>query len=80
MLMAMAELPNWLCDRGTIRARGARHRVMQKNVLHLASLLERVRLGGERARGAVDGRPRPFLRFGSGAPGGGCSFASCACA
>ena len=44
--MAMAELPSWLAAEERYEPTGARHRVMQKNVLHLASLLERVRLGG----------------------------------
>ena len=44
--MAMAELPSWLAVEERYEPTGARHRVMQKNVLHLASLLERVRLGG----------------------------------
>ena len=44
--MAIAELPSWLAAEEQYEPAGARHRVMQKNVLHLASLLERVRLGG----------------------------------
>ena len=44
--MAIAELPSWLATEERYEPAGARHRVMQKNVLHLASLLERVRLGG----------------------------------
>lgn len=44
--MAMAELPSWLAVEQRYEPTGARHRVMQKNVLHLASLLERARLGG----------------------------------
>ena len=44
--MAIAELPSWLAAEERYEPVGARHRVMQKNVLHLASLLERVRLGG----------------------------------
>ena len=44
--MAIAELPSWLAVEERYEPAGARHRVMQKNVLHLASLLERVRLGG----------------------------------
>ena len=44
--MAIAELPSWLAVEQRYEPVGARHRVMQKNVLHLASLLERVRLGG----------------------------------
>lgn len=44
--MAIAELPSWLTVEQRYEPAGARHRVMQKNVLHLASLLERVRLGG----------------------------------
>ena len=44
--MAIAELPSWLAAEERYEPAGARHRVMQKNVLHLASLLERVRLGG----------------------------------
>ena len=44
--MAIAELPSWLAVEQRYEPAGARHRVMQKNVLHLASLLERVRLGG----------------------------------
>ena len=44
--MARAELPSWLAVEQRYEPAGARHRVMQKNVLHLASLLERVRLGG----------------------------------
>ena len=44
--MAVAELPSWLAAEERYEPMGARHRVMQKNVLHLASLLERVRLGG----------------------------------
>lgn len=42
----MVELPSWLAVEQRYEPTGARHRVMQKNVLHLASLLERVRLGG----------------------------------
>ena len=48
--MAIAELPSWLAAEQRYEPAGARHRVMQKNVLHLASLLERVRWV-ERARG-----------------------------
>ncbi len=44
--MAIAELPSWLAVEERYEPTGARHRGMQKNVLHLASLLERVRLGG----------------------------------
>ena len=44
--MATVELPSWLTEQERYEPTGARHRVMQKNVLHLASLLERVRLGG----------------------------------
>lgn len=44
--MQMVELPSWLAVEERYEPAGARHRVMQKNVLHLASLLERVRLGG----------------------------------
>lgn len=44
--MATAELPSWLTEQERYEPTGARHRVMQKNVLHLASLLERIRLGG----------------------------------
>lgn len=44
--MAIAELPSWLATEERYEPAGARHRVMQENVLHLASLLERVRLGG----------------------------------
>ena len=44
--MAMAELPSWLAAEERYEPTGAQHRVMQKNILHLASLLERVRLGG----------------------------------
>ena len=44
--MATVELPSWLAAEQRYEPTGARHRVMQKNVLHLASLLERVRLGG----------------------------------
>ena len=44
--MAIAELPSWLAVEQRYEPVGARHRAMQKNVLHLASLLERVRLGG----------------------------------
>lgn len=44
--MQMVELPSWLAAEERYEPAGARHRVMQKNVLHLASLLERVRLGG----------------------------------
>lgn len=44
--MQMVELPSWLAAEERYEPTGARHRVMQKNVLHLASLLERVRLGG----------------------------------
>ena len=44
--MQMVELPSWLAAEERYEPVGARHRVMQKNVLHLASLLERVRLGG----------------------------------
>ena len=42
----MVELPSWLAVEQRYEPAGARHRVMQKNVLRLASLLERVRLGG----------------------------------
>ena len=44
--MQTVELPSWLAAQERYEPTGARHRVMQKNVLHLASLLERVRLGG----------------------------------
>lgn len=44
--MATVKLPSWLTEQERYEPTGARHRVMQKNVLHLASLLERVRLGG----------------------------------
>lgn len=44
--MQMVKLPSWLAAEERYEPAGARHRVMQKNVLHLASLLERVRLGG----------------------------------
>lgn len=44
--MATVELPSWLTVGQRYEPTGARHRVMQQNVLHLASLLERVRLGG----------------------------------
>ena len=44
--MATVELPSWLAAQERYEPTGARHRAMQKNVLHLASLLERVRLGG----------------------------------
>ena len=44
--MATVELPSWLTEQERYEPTGACHRVMQKNVLHLASLLERVRLGG----------------------------------
>lgn len=44
--MQMVELPSWLAAEERYEPAGARHRVMQQNVLHLASLLERVRLGG----------------------------------
>lgn len=44
--MATVELPSWLTEQERYEPTGARHRVMQKNVLHLANLLERVRLGG----------------------------------
>lgn len=44
--MQTVELPSWLAAEERYEPTGARHRVMQKNVLHLASLLERVRLGG----------------------------------
>lgn len=48
--MATVELPSWLADEQRYEPTGARHRVMQQKVfLHLASLLERVRLGGRRA-------------------------------
>ena len=43
--MATVKLPSWLTEQERYEPTGARHRVMQKNVLHLASLLERVRLG-----------------------------------
>lgn len=49
--MAVAELPSWLAAEERYESTGARHRVMQKNVLHLASLLERVRLGGGARKG-----------------------------
>ena len=49
--MAIAELPSWLAVEQRYEPAGARHRVMQKNVLHLASLLERVRLGGGARKG-----------------------------
>ena len=44
--MATVELPSWLAAQERYEPTGARHRAMQKNVLHLASLLERVRQGG----------------------------------
>ncbi len=77
VLMARAELPSWLAVEQRHQPR-ARHRVMQKNVLHLASLLERVRLGGgaheggsmvDRALSCVSAPVRLV----------GLSFASCAC-
>lgn len=49
--MATVELPSWLTDQERYEPTGARHRVMQKNVLHLANLLERVRLGGGAHKG-----------------------------
>ena len=49
--MAIAGLPSWLAAEERYETAGARHRVMQKNVLHLASLLERVRLGGGANKG-----------------------------
>lgn len=49
--MATVELPSWLTEQERYEPTGARHRVMQKNVLHLASLLERVRLGGGARKG-----------------------------
>ncbi|MGN8901593.1 MULTISPECIES: energy-coupling factor transporter transmembrane component T family protein [unclassified Collinsella] len=49
--MATVELPSWLAVEQRYEPAGARHRVMQKNVLHLASLLERVRLGGGAHKG-----------------------------
>ena len=49
--MQMVELPSWLAAEERYEPTGARHRVMQKNVLHLASLLERVRLGGGAHKG-----------------------------
>ena len=49
--MQMVELPSWLAAEERYEPAGARHRVMQKNVLHLASLLERVRLGGGAHKG-----------------------------
>ena len=49
--MQMVELPSWLAVERRYEPAGARHRVMQKNVLHLASLLERVRLGGGARKG-----------------------------
>lgn len=49
--MAPVELPSWLAAEQYYEPTGARHRVMQKNVLHLASLLERVRLGGGARKG-----------------------------
>lgn len=49
--MATVELPSWLTEQERYEPAGARHRVMQKNVLHLASLLERVRLGGGAHKG-----------------------------
>ena len=48
--MAIAELPSWLAVEERYEPAGARHRVMQKNVLHLASLLERVRWVEARTR------------------------------
>lgn len=44
--MATVELPSWLATSENYEPAGVRHRVMQKNILHLADLLERVRLGG----------------------------------
>ena len=44
--MATVGLPSWLAVEQRYEPTGVRHRVMQQNVLHLASLLERVRLGG----------------------------------
>ena len=49
--MQTVELPSWLAAQERYEPTGARHRVMQKNVLHLASLLERVRLGGGAHKG-----------------------------
>lgn len=49
--MATVELPSWLTEQERYEPTGARHRVMQKNVLHLASLLKRVRLGGGAHKG-----------------------------
>lgn len=49
--MTTVELPSWLTEQERYEPTGARHRVMQKNVLHLANLLERVRLGGGAHKG-----------------------------
>ena len=49
--MALAELPSWLATSENYEPTGVRHRAMQKNILRLAGLLERVRLGG----GAYEG-------------------------
>ena len=49
--MATVELPSWLATSENYEPTGAHHRVIQKNVLHLASLLERVRLGGGAHKG-----------------------------
>ena len=49
--MQTVELPSWLAAQERYEPTGARHRVMQKNVLHLANLLERVRLGGGAHKG-----------------------------
>lgn len=47
------ELPSWLAREEHYSVpRGARHNAMRKNILHLAALLERVRLGGGAKEGA----------------------------
>lgn len=49
--MAKVDLPSWLLAQERYEPAGARHRVMRKNVLLLANLLKRVRLGGGSHRG-----------------------------
>ncbi len=76
--MATVELPSWLTEQERYEPTGARHRVMQKNVLHLASLLERVRLGGGAHKGGsmVD---RALSSFRRRCACWACSSVSCAC-
>lgn len=51
--MDPVELPSWLAREERYSApRGVRHDAMRKNILRLAALLERVRLGGGAAEGA----------------------------